>query len=78
MDSGEDHHRVVIVHAVNFASEFAGVDVGDFLIHVEEVAVALANHVDSETVDSLRKVEEHGETCVVDTESGVATLFGAA
>ena len=76
MDGGENHHRIVVVHSVLFASEFTGVYVGDFLIHVEEVAVALTHHVDSETVDSLREVEEDGKAGVVDTESCVATLLG--
>ena len=53
VDGGEDHHRVVILLTVNLVGELAGVNVGDLLIHVEEVAVTLANHIETETVDCL-------------------------
>ena len=77
MDSGEDHHRVVVFHATNFLGEFARVNVGDFLIHIEEVAIALAHYVDAKAVDSLGEVEEYGKTGVVNAESLVATLFSS-
>ncbi len=78
MDSREDHHWVVIFHSVDFVSQFAWVNVGDFLVHIEEVAVALAHDVDAETLDRLREVEEHGKTGVVDAIALVATLLGSA
>ena len=76
VDGGEDHHRIVVVYSVDSISQFAGVYIGDFLIHVEEVAVALAHGVDTKTVDGFGEVEEYGEAGVVDTESVVATFFG--
>ena len=77
MDGRIDHHRVVILHAVNLVSKLARIDVCDFLIHVEEVAVALAYNVDTEALDALREVEEHGQTCVVNAEALVAALLGS-
>ena len=77
VDGGEDHHGVVVLHAVNLAGQLAGVDVGNLLIHIEEVAVTLENLVDTETVDRLREVEEYGQTGIVDTVALVATLLGS-
>ncbi len=76
MDSGENHHRVVINLTIDFAALLAGVNIGNLLVHVEEVAVALTNDIDTETVDGLREVEEYGETGVVDTKSLVAAFLG--
>ena len=78
MDGGEDHHRVVVVDAVLGAGELARVDVGDLLVHVEEVAVALAHHVEAEAVDGLGEVEEYGQAGVVDAEAVVAAFLGGA
>ena len=78
MDSGIYHHGVVVLHSVNLVGKFTRIDIGDFLIHVEEVAIALAHHVDTQAVDSLAKVEEHGLTSVVHTVTLVATLLGGA
>ena len=78
VDSRVDHHWVVVVFAVDGVSEFAWVHVGDFFIHVDEVAVALTNHVDTEAVDSFREVEEHSLTSVVHTEALVATFLSGA
>ena len=75
MDSGEDHHRVVVFHAVHLTGKLTRIHVGDFLIHIEEVAIALAYCVDTKAVDSLREVEEHGKTGVVHAEALVATLL---
>ena len=77
VDSREDHHRVVILHAIDFLSELARVDVGNLLIHVEEVAVTLQDLVDAKTVDRLGEVKEHGKTCVIHTKALVATLLGS-
>ena len=71
----EDHHWVVVLHAVNLVSQLTWVNVGNLLIHIEEVAITLQDNVDTETVDRLREVEEYGKTCVVDTEALVATLL---
>ncbi len=78
MDSGEDHHRLIVLHAVNFVGNIAREHVGYLLIHLEEVAIALHDDIDSQPVDGLREVEEHSQSCVVDTVSGIATLLGSA
>ena len=78
MDSGINHHWVVVVHIIDGVGEFAGVNVGDFLIHVKEVAVALTHHVDAQTVDSLTEVEEYCLTGVVHAKALVAALLGGA
>ena len=78
LSSREDHHWVLVLHAIDLVCEFAWIDVGDLLIHVEEVAITLADNVDTETLDRLREVEEHGKTCVVYAEALVATLLGSA
>ena len=77
VDGGEDHHRVIIFHTVDFVGEFTGIHVGDFLIHIKEVTVALANNVDAEALDRLREVEEYSQTRVVHTEALVATLLSS-
>ena len=51
VDSRINHHRVVVLHAVDFVCKLARIYVGDLLVHVEEVAVALADYVDAEAVD---------------------------
>ena len=76
VDGGENHHRMVVFHTVDFLGELARIDIGDFLIHFEEVAVALHNFVDAEAVNRLREVEEHSQTGVVYAEAVVATLLG--
>ena len=78
VDGREDHHRVVVVHAVLLVGEFARVDVGDFLIHVEEVAVTLAHYVEAEAVDGFREVKEDCKASVVYAEALVATFFRRA
>ena len=64
MDSGEDHHGLLV-----------GAYVCNLLVHVEEVTVALLNHLFTETLDSIFEVEEYCKTSVVYTEALVATLF---
>ena len=76
VDSGINHHRVVVVATVGRGTLFTGVHVGNLLIHVEEVAITLTDDVDTQTLDSLREVEEHSQTSVVHTEAGIATLLG--
>ena len=53
VDSWEDHHRLVVLHAVDLVGEVAGEHVGDLLIHLEEVTITLHDLVDAETVDTL-------------------------
>ena len=66
VDGGIDHHRVVV-----------GADVGNLLVHVEEVAIALSYYVLAQTVDSLREVEEYSQTGIVYAEALVAALFSS-
>ena len=49
--------------------------VGDFLIHIEEVAITLHDNVEAETVDRLREVKEYGKSGIVYTVALVATLL---
>ena len=77
VDSGEDHHRIVVLHAVDLLGQLTGIHVGNLLVHVEEVAVTLQNLVDAQTVDRLREVEEYSQTGIVYTEALVAALLGS-
>ncbi len=61
---GEDHHR-----------GFVGIVIRDHLIHVEEVSVAVADHVFAQTVDGILEVEIYGVACTY-TEAGVAAFLG--
>ena len=70
-----NHHRVVILHAVNFVGQLAGINVGYLFVHVEEVAITLTNGIDAQAFDALREIEEHSKTRVVYAESLVATLL---
>ena len=78
VDSRIDHHGIVVLLAIDLVGQFTRIDIGDLLVHVEEVAIALANHVDTQAVDGLAEVEEHGLASVVDTVTLVATLLGGA
>ncbi len=64
MGSREDHHRSLV-----------GVIIGDHLVHVEEVAVAVADNVGTQTLDSIFEVEIYGVAGTY-TEAGVATFLG--
>ena len=75
VDSGINHHRLVVLHAIDFVGYVAREDVSDFLVHLEEVAVTLHDDIQTQAVDRLREVEEHGETRIVDTIALVATLL---
>ena len=70
-------HRVVY-GGVNHHRRFVGAFVGDFLIHVEEVAVACGDFVASEVLDGLREVEEHGKAGVVHAVALVAAFLSGA
>ena len=61
---GEDLHRC-----------FVGALVGDFFVHIEEVAVACFDFIATKVFDGLREIEEYGQTGIVHTEAFVATLF---
>ena len=75
MDSRIDHHRLVVLHTIDLIGNVAREYIGDLLIHLEEVAITLHDHVDTQTVDRLREVEEHGQTRVVHTKALVAALL---
>ena len=64
VDCREDHHRVLIRILVH-----------DLLIHLEQVAVFLCYHVLAQTLDSVAEIQEHGQSGIVHTVSGIATLF---
>ena len=70
------HHGVVIFLVANLASQFARVYIGDFLIHIEEVAVALAHNVEAQAFDTFGEVEEHGKAGVVHAVALVAAFLG--
>ena len=61
---GEDHHRGLV-----------GVVVGDHLVHVEEVAVAVGHSVLAQTVDGIFEVEVNGVAGTY-AVAGVAAFFG--
>ena len=67
VDGGVDHHRRLV-----------GVLVGDFLVHLEEVAVFLLDYVFAQSLDGVVEVEEDGEASAADTVAGIAALFGCA
>ena len=67
VDGRVDHHRL-----------FVRIDVGDFLIHVEEVAVAGVHDLTAEALEGILEVEEYGLAGVVHTVTGVAALLGGA
>ena len=64
MGSGEDHHRSLV-----------GVVIGNHLIHVEEVSVAVADNVGSQTVDGILEVQINGVAGSY-TVAGVAAFLG--
>ena len=76
VDGGIDHHGVIVGHAIDLAGFLSGEHVGDLLVHLEEVAVALHDDINAQTVDRLGEVEEHGQTGVVHAKAFVAALFG--
>ena len=75
VDSRINHHWVIILNSIDFISHLARINVGDFLIHIKQVAIALTNHVNTQTTNSLREVKEHSQAGIVDTIALVATLF---
>ena len=77
VDSGEDHHGVIVLYAINGLSQLTGVNVGNLLVHLEEVAITLENLLDAQTLDRLREVKEYSQTSVVNTEALVATLLSS-
>ena len=64
---GEDPHR----HLVR-------VVVGDLLVHVEQVAVPLLDHVLAEPVDRVGEVQIHGKAGLADALALVAHQLGGA
>ena len=47
VDSRIDHHRIIIFHTGNFFCQFTWINVSDFLVHIEEVTIALKNDIDT-------------------------------
>ena len=77
MDGREDHHGIIVLNTVDSLGQLAGVDIGNLLVHVKEVAVTLTNLVETQALNALAEVEEHGQTGVVHAEALVATLLGS-
>ena len=77
VDSREDHHWIVVLHAVNLICQLTWVDVCNLLIHIEEVTITLKDSINTEAVDRLREVQEHSQTSVVYTEALIATLLSS-
>ena len=75
VDSRIDHHGLVVLHTIDLVGYIAREYVGNLLVHLEQVAIALHDHIDAQTVDRLREVEEHSQTGVVHTEALVAALL---
>ena len=75
VDSRIDHHRIIIFYAIDFFSQFTWIYVGDFFVHIEQVAIALTNYVKTQTFDTFREVEEYSQTCVIYTKAVVTTFF---
>ena len=67
MDGGINHHGVLV-----------WVDVDDFLVHLEEVAIFLFNDIAAETLDGIGKVEIDGQAGGAYAVACVATFFGGA
>ena len=67
-------HRVVQCR-INHHRSFVWIVVGNFFVHVEQVTIFSFYNIFTQTVDGVGEVEEHGQTCVVHTEAGVATFF---
>ena len=65
MHGREDLHRLLV-----------GAHVGDLLVHVEQVAVALLDDVLAQTLDGGLEVEEYGQPRFVHAEACVAALLG--
>ena len=61
---GEDHHRCLV-----------GIVVRDHLVHIEQVAVAVANHVGTQAFDGILEVEVYGVAGTY-AVAGVAALLG--
>ncbi len=73
----EPAHRVVRGR-VDAHRDLVGVVVRDALVHVEEVAVALADDVLAEAADRVREVEVDAEARLADAAALVADLLGGA
>src|SRR5205807_2089964 len=67
MDGGIDAHRRAI-----------GVFPRDFLVHVEEVAVTLADNGLAQPLDRIGKIKVHSEPAWADAAASVADFFGSA
>ena len=67
MDGRENAHR-----------HFVRVFTGDALIHVEQVAVAFANHVHAQPLDGIREVQKHAQAVLAHSALLVTNSFGIA
>ena len=67
VDSREDHHWLLVWVLVH-----------DLLVHLEEVTIFSLYDILAKALDSVREIEEHSQTGIVDTIALVATLFSCA
>src|SRR5579864_4318022 len=85
--AGDGAHQVVIhpesAHGVvdgriDAHRDLVGILVGDALVHLEEVAVALANHIDAEAADGIGEIQVDAESGFADAAAFVADGLGIA
>src|ERR1035438_7015491 len=67
MHRGIDAHRHLVA-----------VLAGDLLVHVEQVAIPLADNAFAQPLDGIRKVEIDAELARADTAAGITGFFGRA
>ena len=75
VDSRVNHHWLIVLHTIDFVSEIARINISDFLIHIEEVAITLLHSIKTQAVDTLGKVEEYSQTCVIYAKALITTLL---
>ena len=63
---------------VNTHGHFVRVFAGDALVHVEQVAVAFANHVYAQPLDGIREVQKHTQAVLAHPARIVTNGFGIA
>ena len=73
----EYHHGVIVLRVAYGLGKFTGIDIGNLLVHVEEVTITLANLVDTQALDALAEVQEYGKTRIINSKALVATLLGS-
>ena len=70
-------HRVMDGR-INAHRHFVGIFVGDALVHLEQVAVALADRVDAQALDGVGEIEIDAQAVLAHAAAFVADGFGVA